>query len=175
MRSSTLAVSESYFTTASWFAKETFASFTPVTFSSADCTAEAQEPHVIPLISSVTVSSLASALGENTSVPVSTTKTTNNALRCIWRPPTRDYITTESPPADDFGRRAFAVAPILLQNRPAWACGLPPDGAARMLTHGGSVASYELRTLTEGLQPRRRIAADSLASGVLVQIHHSTR
>jgi hypothetical protein len=83
MRSSTLAASESYFTIASWFPKETSASLTPFTFSSADCTAVAQEPHVIPLISSVTVSSLASALVEKTSPLVSTTKAANNALRCI--------------------------------------------------------------------------------------------
>src|SRR5882762_9448292 len=86
MRSSTLAASESYFTIASWFAKETFASLTPFTFSSADCTAAAQEPHVIPLISSVTVSSLASARGEKTSPLVSITKAANNALLCIAHP-----------------------------------------------------------------------------------------
>jgi len=104
MRSSTFAASESYFTIASWFAKETSASLTPFTFSSADCTAEAQEPQVIPLISSVTVSSLASALGEKTSPLVSTTKAANNALRCISHLP-RGIISPRT-----FGRALTALA-----------------------------------------------------------------
>src|SRR5260370_39694906 len=109
MRSSILAASKSYFTVASWFAKETCASLTPFTFSSADCTAVAQEPHVMPLISSVTDSSLASALGEKTSTLVSTTKAAKNDLRCISHTPTRDYITT---PLRHPAQRTSMLAPV---------------------------------------------------------------
>ncbi len=57
--SSTLALSGSYLTTASPLSRETWASLTPFTDSSADCTAVTQDPQVIPLTSSVTVASFA--------------------------------------------------------------------------------------------------------------------
>jgi hypothetical protein len=63
IRSSTFTMSESYFTTASFFSKETLTSLTPFTASSADCTVDAQEPQVMPLISSVTVASFAATDG----------------------------------------------------------------------------------------------------------------
>ena len=61
IKSSSFATSGSYFTTASLFSNETLTSLTPFTDSSADCTVDAQEPHVMPLISRVTVASFAAA------------------------------------------------------------------------------------------------------------------
>ena len=61
IRSSTLTTSGSYFTTASFASNETLTSFTPFTASSADCTVDAQEPQVMPLIASATVASFAAA------------------------------------------------------------------------------------------------------------------
>ena len=141
MRSSTLAASESYFTSASWFAKETSASLTPFTFSSADCTAVVQEPHVIPLISSVTVSSLASALREKTSPFVSTTKAANNALRQrlkqahdpqheqIWIRRGRCRPATRHLPCCPTGRRPQATTASTAGNKPGSCCAKPmPTG-----------------------------------------------
>ena len=61
IRSSTFTTSGSHFTTASFVSNETLTSLTPFTASSADCTVDAQEPQVMPLISSVTVVSFAAA------------------------------------------------------------------------------------------------------------------
>jgi hypothetical protein len=86
IRSSTLTTSGSYFTTASLFCNDTLASFTPFTDSSADCTVAAQEPQVMPLISNVTVSSLAGASEANpagTRSPVIRTPTIKSALLFI--------------------------------------------------------------------------------------------
>ena len=83
----------------------------------ATTSAVAQEPHVVPLISRVTVSSLASALGEKTSPLVSTTKAANNALRCISHPHA-DYITSRFWQPANYSRavRSFFNAFILLIN-----------------------------------------------------------
>src|SRR5216684_3882878 len=70
MRSSTLAISVSYFTTASLLSMETTACLTPFTSSSADCTAAAQEPQDMPVTSSVIVSSLAGAAAGNRSAAI---------------------------------------------------------------------------------------------------------
>ena len=54
-----MATSASYFTNASSFSLETSACLTPFTCCSADCTAAAQEPQLMPVTSSVTVASFA--------------------------------------------------------------------------------------------------------------------
>ena len=62
----------SYFTTASFFSKETLTSLTPFTASSADCTVAAQPPQVMPVISKVTVASFAATDGGITAIKSST-------------------------------------------------------------------------------------------------------
>src|SRR5436309_3512352 len=83
MRSSTLATSGSYFTTASLLSIETTASLTPFTFSSADCTAPAQEPHDMPVTSSVIVSSFACTAAGNRSAAIANPQNAHIFLRCI--------------------------------------------------------------------------------------------
>src|SRR5260370_3774579 len=75
IRSSTFTTSASYFTTASLFSKQTLTSLTPFTASSADCTVDAQEPQVMPLIASVTVASFAATDGDIAAIKSSTPTT----------------------------------------------------------------------------------------------------
>jgi hypothetical protein len=99
MRSSTLATSVSYFTTASLFSIETTACLTPFTSSSADCTAVAHEPHDMPLTSSVIVSSFACAPAGNRSEAIANPQTAHTSLRCILLSSRANYSTgTESQP-----------------------------------------------------------------------------
>src|SRR5215813_10067465 len=93
MRSSTLATCVSYFTTASLSSIETTACLTPFTFSSADCTAAAHEPHDMPVTSSVIVSSFACAPAGNRSAAITDPKPAHQSLRCILSSSRADYST----------------------------------------------------------------------------------
>jgi hypothetical protein len=84
IRSSILTTSGSHFTAASFASNETVTSFTPFTASSADCTVDAQEPQVMPLISSVTVASLAAAETGNIRAATDSVRTVNTLRLFIY-------------------------------------------------------------------------------------------